>query len=184
MPDEAPPAWTLASAPHTRAFWMLLAVFTATWVPVFGPLVHLVPMARGLGISPLLAATLVSALGLSALAVGIVLQVAAFAALASSRSLVSLYGAAALFGFSYGGVSALFPAIVTDFFGREHAGSLVGLLFAVTGAMAALGPLGAGLLYDRLGSYALAWWPSAAFNLVALALLAVTRPPTALPPRP
>ena len=46
---------------------MILALFAATWVPVFGPLVHLVPMARGLGVAPLLAATLVSALGFSAL---------------------------------------------------------------------------------------------------------------------
>src|SRR5262249_26287392 len=27
-------AWTLAAAARTRTFWMLLAVFTATWVPV------------------------------------------------------------------------------------------------------------------------------------------------------
>jgi MFS family permease len=181
---------------------MILALFAATWVPVFGPLVHLVPMARGLGIAPLLAATLVSALGLSALvgrlvmggasdrvgrrptlAVGITLQVAAFVALSSSESLAALYLAASLFGFSYGGVSVLFPVIVTDFFEREHAGSLVGLLFATTGAMAALGPLGAGFIYDRLGSYALAWWLSAAFNVLALALLAFSHPPTA-PPRP
>jgi len=195
-------AWTLAAAARTRTFWMLLAVFTATWVPVFGPLVHLVPMARGLGISPLLAATLVSAIGLSALvgrlafgatsdrvgrrstlAVALALQATAFAALASSRSLGALYAAAALFGFSYGGVSALFPAIVADFFGRAHAGSLVGLIFAVTGALAAFGPLGAGILFDRLGSYALTWWLSAAFNLLALLLLPVTRPPTEPPPR-
>ena len=199
---ENPHGWTLARALRTRAFWMILALFAATWVPVFGPLVHLVPMARGLGIAPLLAATLVSALGLSALvgrivmggasdrvgrkptlAVGITLQVAAFVALASSESLAALYLAAALFGFSYGGVSVLFSVIVTDFFGREHAGSLVGLLFAITGAMAALGPLGAGFIYDRLGSYALAWWLSAAFNVLALALLAFSHPPTA-PPRP
>ena len=75
----------------------------------------------------------------------------------------------------------LFSVIVTDFFGREHAGSLVGLLFAITGAMAALGPLGAGFIYDRLGSYHLAWWLSAAFNVLALALLTFTHPPTALP---
>jgi MFS family permease len=198
--DEQRHAWTLARASRTRAFWMVLALFAATWVPVFGPLVHLVPMARGLGIAPLLAATLVSALGFCALvgrlvmgaasdrmgrrptlAIGLALQIVAFAALASSGSLAGLYLAAALFGFSYGGVSVLFPVMVTDFFGREHAGSLVGLLFATTGAMAALGPLGAGFLYDRLGTYTVAWWLSAAFNVLALALLAFTHPPTALP---
>jgi MFS family permease len=118
------------------------------------------------------------------LAVGIALQVAAFAALASAGSLPALYLAASLFGFSYGGVSVLFAPMVTDFFGREHAGSLVGFLFATTGAMAALGPLGAGFVYDRLGSYAPAWWLSAAFNVIALALLAFTHPPATLPRSP
>ncbi len=200
---ENPPAWTLASASETRAFWMLLAVFAATWVPVFGPLVHLVPMARGLGIAPLLAATLVSALGFSALvgrlvmggasdrvgrrptlAVGITLQVAAFAALASSESLAALYLAASLFGFSYGGVSVLFPPWSRIFSDASTRAASWACSSPPPARMAALGPLGAGFIYDRLGSYALAWWLSAAFNVLALALLAFTHPPAALPRPP
>jgi cyanate permease len=50
--------------------------------------------------------------------------------------------------------------------------------------IAALGPLGAGFVYDRLGSYAPAWWLSAAFNVIALALLAFTHPPATLPRSP
>ena len=56
--------------------------------------------------------------------------------------------------------------------------------FAATGVIAALGPLGAGFVYDRLGSYAPAWWLSAAFNVIALALLAFTHPPATLPRSP
>ena len=44
---------------------MLLAIFAATWAPVFIPLVHLVPLARGLGIAPFLATTVMSALGVA-----------------------------------------------------------------------------------------------------------------------
>jgi cyanate permease len=66
---------------------------------------------------------------------------------------------------------------VTDFFGREHAASLAGLLFALAASMAAFGPFGAGLIYDRSGDYRLAWWLGAGFNALALALLAFTRPP-------
>jgi hypothetical protein len=40
-----------------RPFWILCTLFAATWVPVFIPLVHLVPLARQLGVDPLLAAT-------------------------------------------------------------------------------------------------------------------------------
>ena len=187
---------TVSAAMRTRAFWTLLAVFAATWVPVFVPVVHLVPLAKGLGVAPLLAATLVSALGAAdlfgrlligatsdrvgrrvAMAIGFSLQVAGFAALASAGSLPGLYAGALLFGVSYGAVSSLFPAIVADFFGRGHAGGLVGIFFATAGSMAAVGPIGAGWIYDRAGSYAPALWLSAGFNALALALLVFARPP-------
>ena len=191
--------YTMSQAMRTRAFWVLFALFAATWIPIFAPLVHLVPLARGLGINPLVASTLVSALGMAAIvgrlvmgaasdrfgrrpAIGIclVLQVAAFLGFAAAGTLPGLYAASITFGYSYGAISSLFPAVVADFFGRERAGSLVGLLFAMSGSMAALGPLGAGFIYDRTGSYGPAWIASAGLNLVALGLLARARPPRRL----
>ena len=188
--------YTMREAMRTRTFWVLFALFAATWIPIFAPLVHLVPLARGLGVDPLVAATLVSALGMagilgrlfmgslsdrigrrSAIGIGLVLQILAFLGFAVAGALPGLYAASIAFGFSYGAVASLFPAIVADFFGREQAGSLVGLLFAMSGSMAALGPLGAGFIYDRTGSYDPAWVASAALNVVALGLLAWARPP-------
>ena len=191
--------YTMSQAMRTRAFWMLFCLFAATWIPIFAPLVHLVPLARGLGIDPLVASTLVSALGMAAItgrlvmgaasdrfgrrpAIGLclVLQVAAFLGFAAAGTLPGLYAASITFGYSYGAISSLFPAVVADFFGRERAGSLVGLLFAMSGSMAALGPVGAGFVYDRTGSYGPAWIASAALNVVALGLLAWARPPRRL----
>ena len=149
----------------------------------------------------MLAATLVSALGMAAVAgrlllgtlsdrmgrrpalgVGLGLQVVAFLGFAVAGSLPGLYAASIAFGFSYGAISALMPAIVADFFGRKHAGGLVGLLFATAGSLAAFGPLGAGFIYDRTGSYGPAWMGSAALNVVALGLLRWARPPRRLEP--
>jgi MFS family permease len=191
--------YTIRQAMRTRAFWVLFALFAATWIPIFAPLVHLVPLARGLGVDPLVAATLVSALGMAgivgrlvmgvlsdrigrrpAIGIGLVLQILAFLGLAAAGALPGLYAASIAFGFSYGAVASLFPAIVADFFGRERAGSLVGLLFAMSGSMTALGPLGAGFIYDRTGGYGPAWAASAALNVVALGLLAWARPPRRL----
>lgn len=193
--------YTIAQAMKSRAFWVLFALFAATWIPVFGPLVHLVPLARGLGVEPMLAATLLSALGMAAIAgrlvlgtlsdrigrrpaigIGLGLQVGAFLGFAVAGALPGLYAASVAFGFSYGAISALFPAVVADFFGRGQAGSMVGLLFAMAGCLAALGPLGAGFIYDRTGSYGPAWVGSAALNVVALALLRWARPPRRLEP--
>ena len=61
---------------------------------------------------------------------------------------------------------------MADAFGREQAGTLAGLLFALAGSMAALGPVVAGFIYDRAGDYQLAWWLSAGCNGLALLLLA------------
>jgi MFS family permease len=181
-----------------REFWVLFSVFGLTWTAIFIPLVHLVPLARDLGIEPLQAATLVSALGIAAvagrlamgwlsdrvgrraiLAVALAAQAASFVALGRAATLPALAAATVLFGLSYGTVSVIFPAMVADLFGRAHAGSLVGLIFGLAGPTAALGPLGAGWIYDRLGSYAVACWISAAVNLTALVLLAFTRAPRA-----
>jgi MFS transporter, OFA family, oxalate/formate antiporter len=205
-PAVSEPSWSVAAATRSGAFWALLAVFSATWIPVFVPLVHLVPHARDLGVEPFWASTMVSALGVGAvagrlgmgwlsdrigrrpgLAMAFTLQVTAFVGFAGATTLPALYATSLAFGLAYGSTSACFPAIMGDFFGRAHAGTLVGLVFALAAPASALGPLGAGFIYDHTGSYTLAWWISAGFNLLALGLLALARPPrrrgaaTALP---
>jgi OFA family oxalate/formate antiporter-like MFS transporter len=202
--DPAPPAargagaggLTLGAAARTGTFWLMAVAFAATWIPVFIPLVHLVPLARDLGHSPLTAAAAMSVLGAGAvlgrlvmgavsdrigrrptIGLGMVLQAVGFAAFTVAHELPSLYAAALLFGFSYGTVSTLFPAIVGDVFGRAHAGAIVGCLFALAGCTAAWGPLLAGAAHDATGSYRMAFWISAGLNVVAVALLAACRSP-------
>src|SRR5439155_1056281 len=66
--DDAPvlSAWPLRLALRERAFWLIGAAFTATWLAVFIPLVHLVPFARDLGYDAATGAWLLSALGAGA----------------------------------------------------------------------------------------------------------------------
>ena len=187
---------TLPEAARTGAFWALMATFSATWIPVFVAIVHSVPLARDLGASPLVAASLLTTLGggavpgrilmgaasdrigrKKALSAMLILQAIGFVAYALAGTLPAVFGASLLFGFSYGAITALFPSIVGDYFGRGRAGTLVGVFFAVAGGAGAVGPVGAGAIYDATGSYTLAFLISAAFNLVALLALAVARPP-------
>jgi len=190
-------AGVLSRAMRTRAFWMLGAAFTATWLPVFIPLVHLVSFTRDLGHSPLTGAWVVSTLGIGAVAgrlvmgavsdrigrkpavgVAMAFQAVGFLGfLLAGHGLVVLFGNALVFGYSYGAVSTLFPAIVGDFFGRGQAGTIVGFLFALAGAMAGWGPLIGGAIYDATGSYDLVWVLSALLNVVAFVLLAMAQPP-------
>jgi MFS family permease len=94
---------------------------------------------------------------------------------------VTLLAAAAAFGFGYGAVSTLMPAVVTDFYGPAHAGSLVGLIFGLAGPAGGLGPVLAGWLFDTTGSYVTAFGVAAGLNLVALTLAVLARPPASRP---
>ena len=189
--------WTLASAKRTPAFWLLNAIFTLTWLVVFMPMVHIVPFAVDLGIPPVRAAMTISLIGMAgfagrlllgpisdrlgripALGLCLLLQAAAFVGFVFATGLGSLYPAAALFGFSYGGATALFPALVGDFYGRTAVGAIVGFIFALAGSPAAFGPLIAGYIYSVTGHYSAAFILSAGLNLAALGLLLLLRKPT------
>jgi MFS family permease len=188
--------WPVERAVRHRSFGLLLAVYALTWAPVFMPLVHLVPLARDLGLSPVVGATALSTLGVGslagrlglgavsdaigrrpALAISLGLQAVAFAGLAGVTDATALHVAAAAYGVGYGAVSTLMPALVADFYGPAHAGSLVGLCFGLAGPGSGLGPVLGGWLFDRSGTYAWAFAIGAALNAVALALLLAMRPP-------
>jgi MFS family permease len=194
-------SWPLARAMRSRAFWTLAATFGATWVPVFVPVVHLVPYARDLGFSPMTAAAVVSSLGLGAvtgrlvmgplsdrlgraptLRLAFVVQIAACAGFLLTRDLAMLLGTAALYGYGYASVSTLFPPLVSDFFGRGHAGAIVGALFAIAGCASGVGPWVAGALHDATGGYGSTWVFCAALNLLALGFLTLARPPARTAP--
>ncbi len=193
--------YTLAEARKTASFWLLNAVFTLTWLVVFMPLIHLVPVATALGASPVQAATIVSAVGLGNLAgrllagvisdrlgplptlgTSLAMQVLAFVGFVLSSNLSLLYPSAIIFGLAYGGAVALFPLIVGDFFGRVSVGAIVGFIFAVAGSTSAFGPFIAGYIYDTSGSYETAFLLGAGLNLLGLgALFFVKRPPVKQP---
>ncbi|HEX4209703.1 MAG TPA: MFS transporter [Candidatus Binataceae bacterium] len=187
LPDDN---WTLHDAKRTTAFWLLNIIFTLTWLVVFMPMVHIVPFAVDLGISPFRAAMTISVIGFAGfggrLSIGtisdrlgrvatlgacLMMQALAFLGFIFSTGLGLLYPAAALFGFSYGGITALFPALIGDFFGRIAVGAIVGFIFALAGSPAAFGPLIAGYIYDGTHSYSAAFELSAGLNLIAFLLV-------------
>jgi MFS family permease len=192
--------WTLAEAQRTSSFWLLNVVFTLTWLVVFMPMVHVVSFAVDLGIPQFRAAMAISVIGFAGfmgrlfigtisdrigrvptLGLCFLLQSLGFTGFAFSADLMSLYLAAAVFGLSYGGVTALFPAIIGDFYGRTSIGSIAGFIFAVSGSPAALGPLIAGYIYTITGHYSVAFLLSAVLNMIALALLFLLKKPDRTP---
>ncbi len=204
--DVAPPAGpalTLGEARRTGSFWVVFGIFAATWLVVFVPFVHAVPLARDLGAGSVVSSLVLSAIGVGgvvgrlgvgpfsdrvgrrqALAAMLALQIVSYVLFALAGSPGWLFPAAVLFGFSYGGAVTCFPALVGDVFGRAHAGSIVGTLFAASGSLGAFGPFLAAWLYDTTSSYKVAFAVSALCNVVALGLVAVLRRPPSTAPVP
>jgi MFS family permease len=173
----------------TAPFLLLVAIYFLTWVPVFVPFVHAAAYAEDLGLSKLVAGSVISVIGiggvLGRLSCGVVsdrigrlpsllgifaLQAVAFVAFAAASGIGVLWFAAMTFGFSYGGGVTLLPPLCGDLFGRAHVAAIVGMIFAVAGSPAAIGPYLAGWLFDVRGSYGAAFLCSAALNAAALAL--------------
>ena len=189
-------SWSAAEAIHTKSFWVLTALFFCTWLFVFLPLVHLVIFAMDIGLSKEAALMALSVLGGSstlgrlvmgfisdrigrkqALMVNLGLQVFSWFWIMATTSSWMLVVFAAAFGFSYGGVSTVFPAIVGDYFGRLKAASIIGAIFTVAGSAAAVGPLVGGYIFDLTHSYQLAFLMGALTNLLSFVLLFLSQPP-------
>ncbi|MBI3301288.1 MAG: MFS transporter [Deltaproteobacteria bacterium] len=188
--------WTLQAAWTLPSFWLLATAFVIMLLTVPVPFVHIVAFARDLGLPATQGALAVSIMGLCALGgslslgplsdrlgrkqgltLSLVLQVTAFLLFLSAQSRGTLYLGAAAFGFFYGGMATLFPALIGDFFGRRHAGAITGFLFAGAGVFGAWGPMIAGYLRDVTGSYQLAFTCGILTSATALLLFLVTPKP-------
>ncbi len=185
---------TLAEAFRTRPYWLIFGMYALSFLAIFVPFAHISQFATDQGIDAIRAATVISAIGIGGfigrltigpisdrfdrrrvVALAFAMQTAGFVGLAVARTLGVLYPSAAAFGFAYGSAVALFPALVGDYFGRAHAGAIVGRLFATAGAMAAVGPYVAQLLVNGSDSYRFAFTLCALANGAAM-LMAVQLP--------
>ncbi|WP_419946472.1 MFS transporter [Candidatus Poriferisodalis sp.] len=187
--EDPASAWTAAQAWRTPVFWLIFGMFALTFVVVFVPFAHGVQYARSLGFSLGWSAGVISSIGVGGLVGRIVtgplsdridrrravmlalaVETLSFAGIASADGLPLLYASAVAFGLSYGGSVAVFPALVADYFGRTHAGAIVGRFFATAGSFAAVGPYAAQLLLDATGGYGWTFSFAAVANACALGL--------------
>jgi len=180
---------TVSEASRTRTYWLILGMYALSFLVVFVPFVHASQFAGDLGVSPVTAATVISSIGIGGLAGRLLvgplsdrfgrrrlavtafgLETVAFCAIASSLGLAMLYPSAIAFGLAYGAGVTLLPALVGDYFGREHSGAIVGRIFGTAGALAAVGPYVAQLLVDASGSYRVTFLLSAGLNGAAMVM--------------
>jgi MFS family permease len=188
--------WSAGEAFRTRTFWVLTALFFLTWLFIFFPLVHLVIFAMDIGFSRKAALMALSILGGASafgrlgmgyisdrigrkqtLVMNLVLQIFSWIWVMNSDQSWMLLLFAVVFGFSYGGISVIFPGIVGDYFGRLKAGSVIGAMFAIAGTAAAFGPLVGGSIHDLTGDYRLAFLLAVFSNVLSFILVFLAKPP-------
>jgi sugar phosphate permease len=199
--EPAEPAFSRGQALRTPTFW-LLSLYTAAVYPVqAGVSLHQAPHLIERGLSPTVAATIVSAFSLtSALAV---LAFALFARRIGIRTSLGLAGAclalsavlmlaittpiegfiaACCFGAGIGGVLTVLPLAWADYFGRASFGAIRGAALTVQVTAQAAGPLLSGLLRDAYGTYVASLTCFAALSLLSVLAALLVHPPRP-PPR-
>jgi MFS family permease len=184
IPEEAAPGYGgKASTPlsgvgeiksilKTRAFLLFCLMFLCVGICVQTVIAHIVPYSLSRGLSPMLAAAVLSAVTGTSMVGRITLGMASdrlgrrkaliFCAFLEGVLLLWLIGASTaqalflfgvLFGYFYGGHAPQLPALVGEAFGRENMGSLLGVATLFWGVGSAMGPFIAGYLLDLSGSY-------------------------------
>lgn len=194
--SEVDPNFSRAQALRTRAFWALLA-FTFLAYPVqAGVSLHQAPHLIELGLSPTIAATVVSTFSAVSGVVGFLVgpivrpigvrwmlcMVAGFLAAAAFfmnqiETPVMAYFAAALFGVGIGGLLTVPMIAWADAFGRRSFGAIRGLALSVQVSGQAIGPVLSGILWDQTGNYQLSLVVFTGFAIAAgVAALGFVKP--------
>ena len=167
-------SWTSRGALRTNRFWYLAAGFFLGPFAIQGVLLHAVAGLVDGGMSAKTAAATFGFLGIcgsvgkitlgffgdrwnreTANTVGMISATIGVSALAAIKFQPQLlpWIFAICFGFGYGAVAPLFPAIAADIFQGEHFGRIFGLLSLNLGFGGAAGAWFAGYIFDQSGSY-------------------------------
>ena len=188
--------FTRRQALRTATLWLMM-IYTLLVFPVqAGVSLHQAPHLIERGISPTMAATIVSSFSLASVLSSIVFgflgdRVQTRAGLAVSAALMALgavtmrdvdgpllgYVAAVLFGAGIGGILTMIPVAWANYFGRVHFGAIRGITLPAQVGGQAIGPLAAGILHDFTGSYSSGLALFAVLSLLAAAVALATRAP-------
>jgi MFS family permease len=186
---------TLSTTIHTPQFWILCAVQFAFVSSLVTVPVHIPSHGMDLGMTPTAAAGLLSIIGLCSIAgralVGsgadriggrqtimlcLMALLSALLVLLFVETSSGLYLFAAIYGVSHGGLLTVVAPLVAEYFGTLVHGQIFGaiLFFGTLGG--ALGPLLAGIAFDRTGSYQNVFIALTVLVGLGLALVSLLKP--------
>jgi MFS family permease len=187
----------IKQAMRTSAFWFFAIVMFICGGGDYFATIHLIPLATDYGISPMTAGNMLALYGLMSLAgvliagpvadligskipiiLTFVLRVLLFVMLIQYKNEVSFYVFAFAFGFTHLITAPLTPILIGRLYGFTYLGILTGFINTVHFLGAGFWPYLAGVIFDKTGSYQLAFILSAimAFAAVVAMLMVRERP--------
>jgi MFS family permease len=180
-----------AEASKTGSFWLILIPFLLVGVGVASVIAHLVPMLTDRGVSPQLAASCQTSLGIGLIlgrmisgylmdrffapyvaAIFTLMFVVGVSMLALGVGGLMVFAAAIFVGLSLGSEISETAYLVSRYFGPKAYGVIYGFMFAAFQLGSAVGPPAMGRYYVLAGDYVNALWVLAALGLAAAVLVA------------
>lgn len=168
--------WATGEAIRTKAFIILVIVYIGTIVPINMIAGHFVRYAIDVGIDQTVAAGAFGLIGGASIAGRIVmggmteriswqtaLAICCFGAtitilwLLVAENVWMLYVFAVIYGFFYGGKVPLLPGLAGNMFGTKSLAEIIGLATAISLAFGSIGPIIAGYIFDKIGSYSISF---------------------------
>ncbi len=188
--------WTVKEALRTRSFWLLLFCMMIPAAIITGMVFHQVSIMDQVGLTPKVAALVLSTMAIVRLPVALVAGqvadrvpvrylLAASLGMLLLSMIVLLYADSVMMAMIYGllvGIMMAFQVIISgviwpDYYGRHNLSSIRGVTMMAGIIGSALGPLPYGFAYDIFGSYSQALTVSMIFPLIGIAAALLAKPP-------
>ena len=185
----------LRAAAQTRQFWTLCVAEFAIFFCLLTIIVHIVPHAMDLGLTPPIAVGVLSTVGGVSMLGRIVIGTANDK-IGGKRSLVicftmllcgliwlhvasqawMLFLFAVIYGFAHGGFFTVMSPTIAEFFGTGSHGLLYGIVLASGTIGGAAGPLMAGYTFDVTGNYRIAFLMLILLAVIGFILITLLQP--------
>jgi MFS family permease len=187
--------FSLKQAASTKQFWLVCGMFICFGFSLFSIMVHIVPHVTEMGISASRAARILATIGgLSIIGkvllgrvgdlvgskrvfmIGSLLMAASLYWLVPAKTMWMLYIIAAVFGLAYGGNVVSQSPLVAMLFGLSSHGLILGVLTCSATVGGAIGASWCGYMFDKIGSYQLAFLACAVLSSAGLFLTMTLKP--------
>ncbi|MBZ5696042.1 MAG: MFS transporter [Acidobacteriia bacterium] len=188
--------WTLGEALRTRAVWLLIASYLGFFMGFFIYIAHGVSHLEGLGYAPGAAAKSISIVMISSLigqfavaalgdrveprflsAVAVCLYGAGTLLAIRAVEPVAMYSYAILMGTGFAAAFTCLQTTLSNYYGTKIYPALLGVTTPFGTILGAIGPVTAGYVYDRYGTYSYVFSGVAAICFASAVLYLFAKPP-------